>query len=442
MRLASLVQWMAGFAIAASFFAGPSATGQTAPGGSVNDQQKFAATDWPWWRGPARTGEANPDQLPPVTWSETENVLWKAEIPGRGHGSPTIVGNKIFLATANEEIGSQSVVCLERKSGKLLWTTEVHASGAMKQHEKSSAASCTLACDGERVFVCFPNSDAIQASALTLDGKIAWQTKVGQYVVHQGYGSSPAIYQSLVIVSADSKVVGGTVAGIDRKSGEIVWKHARPKLPNYTSPVIFHLDGKDQVILTGCSLVSSLEPLTGKVIWEMEGATEECVTSTVTDGKRVYSSGGYPKNHIAAVLADGSKTISWETADRVYVPSMLFKDEHLFGVMDAGVAACWWSDTGKEAWKRRLGGTFSASPVLVGNKIYATNETGQTFVYEANTEKYKQIATNQLGDEAFATQVICGGKIYARVTKQVDGKRKEFLFCIGNAIPGFQLDVF
>ena len=421
----------ASFVFGLLFAANTELFSQTAPGGKVDDKLTVAATDWPWWRGPARTGEASPEQNPPTSWSDTENVVWQANIPGRGHGSPTLVGNRIFLATSDEKQESQSVVCFDRTSGKHLWTTEVHAKGAMRKNEKSTAASCTPACDGERVYVTFPNSDAVVTTALSLDGKIEWQTKVSDYVIHQGYGASPALYQSLVLVSADSKG-GGAIAGVDRKSGKIVWTHPRPKLPNYTSPVVLHLEGKDQLILTGCSLVTSLDPLTGKVNWETEGATEECVTSTVTDGKRVYSSGGYPKNHISAILTDGTAKLSWETKDRVYVPSLLYRDGHLFGVMDAGVAACWKSDTGEDTWKNRLGGTFSASPVLVGNKIYATNEAGQTFVFQADSQKFTQIASNKLGDEAFATQVICGGRIYARVAKQVDGKRQEVLFCLGN----------
>ena len=119
--------------------------------------------------------------------------------------------------------------------------------------------------------------------------------------------------------------------------------------------------------MTGCNLFSSFDPHSGETLWEVKGATTECVTSTVTDGERVFCSGGYPKNHLAAVLADGSGKIVWETKDRVYVPSLLARDGHLFGVLDAGVAVCWKSDTGKEAWKKRLGGEFNASPVLVGD---------------------------------------------------------------------------
>ncbi len=395
----------------------------------VDDQIAVDAADWPWWRGPQRNGVANPDQDPPTEWSASRNVAWKSPVPGRGHSSPTVVGAHVFLATADEQQDTQSVLCYDRESGKLLWQSEVHRGGLMRKNEKSTAASGTVACDGKSVFVNFANSKAVYVTALSLDGKQLWQTKIGDYIIHQGYGASPAVYQSLVIAAADSHA-GGALAALDRTSGEIVWKHDRPKEPNYTSPIILNVAGRDQLFLTGCNLFSSFDPRNGKTLWEVKGATTECVTSTVTDGERVFCSGGYPKSHLAGVLADGSGKVVWETKDRVYVPSLLARDGYLFGVLDAGVAVCWKSDTGKEQWKKRLGGEFSASPVLVGDMIYATNENGETFIYKADPGKFEQIAVNNLGEQAMGSTTICGSRIYLRVVEQVDGKRQEILYCI------------
>jgi outer membrane protein assembly factor BamB len=238
------------------------------------------------------------------------------------------------------------------------------------------------------------------------------------------------LYDSLVLISADNKR-GGAIAGLRRTSGEIAWRHDRPKKPNYPSPIVVRADGKDQLILTGCDLVSSFEPLSGKKLWEFPGATTECVTSTVTDGKLVYTSGGYPENHISAVKADGSGDVAWKNNTRVYVPSMLLKDGYLYAVTDAGVAICWEAATGKEQWKNRIGGTFSSSPVLVGESIYAINEAGKAFVFTAQPMAFKQVATSQLGDEVFATPTICGGRIYLRVAENTDAGRQEMLYCLG-----------
>jgi len=309
--------------------------------------------DWPWWRGPSRDGIAAPDQKLPITWSDKENepgenVLWKTPIPGRGHGSAAIVADRIFLVAAETESETQSVICLDRPTGKQLWLTTVHKGGfETKGNTKTTLASCTPACDGERVFVNFLNGGSVWATALTIDGKQIWQERLTEFATHQGFGSSPAIYDSLVICSADNQGKGAVIA-LDRATGKKVWQIDRPKLHNYTSPMIHRIADKDQLVMVGCNLVSSYEPATGKKIWEIEGATTECVTSTVNT--------------------------------RVYVPSLLVRDGYLYGVLDAGVATCWKSETGKEVWKNRLAGTFSSSPVMVGDTIYATNEAAETFV--------------------------------------------------------------
>ena len=375
-------------------------------------------------------GEATSNQSPPLKWSAEENVAWKIPLAGRGHGSVCLMGEQLFLQTADEASGAQSVLCLQRTTGRELWQAVVFEAGGIRKNNKSTAAPSTPAYDGERVFVNFPNNGALFTTALDLNGKQLWQTKISDYIEHQGYGSSPALYQSLVIVSSDNKA-GGAIAALNRTNGEIVWRRERPQLPNYPSPILLHVAGKDQLVMTGCDKFTSLNPLTGETLWEIDGATTECVTSTVTDGERVFSSGGYPKNHMSAVSANGSGKIEWENDSRLYVPSLLIRDGYLFGVLDAGIAVCWKSDTGSEVWKARLGGTFSASPVLVGDKIYATNEAGDTYIYRADPTKFEQLGKNHLGDEILSTPVICDSKIYYRVAHLIDGKRQEFLYCLG-----------
>jgi outer membrane protein assembly factor BamB len=396
----------------------------------VDDRIAVTESDWPWWRGTMRNGTANPGQVVPTEFSESLNVRWKADVPGRGYGSPSVVGNHVFLATADQASGSQSVICFDRSTGQQLWHRIIHESGGMLKNSKSTAASSTPACDGERVFINFPNSGALFTTALGLDGKILWQTKISDYVIHQGYGASPAIYQDLVIVSADNKG-GGAIAGLRRDSGEIIWRRDRPALPNYPSPIILNAAGKDQVIMVGCDLIVSYDPLTGTTNWETVGATTECVTSTVTDGRLVYTSGGYPTNHMSAIAADGSAEKVWANGERLYVPSLVIRDGYLYGILDAGIAICWEAASGKEMWKARVGGTFSASPVLVGDRIFISNEAGEFFIFEARPDRYSQLAKNRLGDLVMATPAICGGAIYHRVTYVGDdGSQHEALFCI------------
>lgn len=398
----------------------------------VDDQLNFPATDWPWWRGPLRNGTASPDQHPPTEFSETQNVRWRAEVPGRGFGSPTVVGNRVFLATSDEATGSQSVLAWDRVTGKRLWQTVVHPSGGMRKNAKSTAASSTPASDGERLFINFPNSDALYTTALDLDGNRLWQVKISDYVIHQGYGASPALYRDLVIATADNKG-GGAIAALKRESGEVVWRRERPALPNYPSPILLRVGGVDQLVMTGCDQVVSYDPLTGKTLWETAGATTECVTSTLTDGQRVFTSGGYPANHMSAIRADGSAELVWKNDNRLYVPSLVIRDGYLFGILDAGIAMCWKSDTGEELWKQRLGGTFSSSPVLVGDQIFVSNEEGDFFVFKAQPERFQSVAKNKLGDLVMATPTLCGGQIFHRVTDIDDsGNAQEFLYCLGS----------
>ncbi len=411
-------------------FTRPCAIAEAPGNAAASETINVADTDWPWWRGPNRDGIAAANQQPPLKWSESENVRWKAVLPGRGYSSPTLMGDQIFLTTSTTEPEVQSVLCYDRDSGKLRWKTDVHQGGfPEKMNAKASMASSSVACDGQSLFVNFLNDGAVYTTALDLDGTQVWQTKISDYVIHQGYGSSPALYGPLVIVSADNKG-GGAVAGLDRSSGEVVWRHDRPQLPNYPSPIILHAEGRDQVLLTGCDLVSSFAPLTGEKLWEIEGATTECVTSTVTDGGLVFTSGGYPKNHMSAVRADGSGEIVWENNTRLYVPSLLARGGYLYGVLDAGIAVCWKSDSGEELWRARLGGTFTASPVLVGERIFATNEEGQTFIFKASPEAFELVAENRLGELVYATPTICGDRIYMRVAMRQDDQWEETLYCL------------
>ncbi len=388
-------------------------------------------SDWSQWRGPDRNGIAEASQNVPLKWGENENILWKATVPGRGHGSPIVVGDCVYLATAERDRQARSLLCLHRNTGKQVWLADVHVGKETPyKNEKGSDASSTPAYDGERLFINFLHDDAMYTSAVSLEGEILWQTKVCDYKVHQAFGSSPTVYDSLVIVIGDNKL-GGAVAGLNRETGEIVWKQERPKFPNYASPVIFDVNGTPQLLLTGCELVSGLNPLSGEKIWEFEGATTECVTTTPLYQDLMFTTGGYPKNHVAAVKCDGSGKVVWENGTRVYVPSMLVKEGVLYGVTDAGVAVCWTCETGQELWKGRLGGTFSSSPVMIGDKIHVTNEEGKTYIFNTNPQKFELLSENQLANECFATPVICGDRIYTRLATITDGNRQESLYCIG-----------
>jgi outer membrane protein assembly factor BamB len=395
------------------------------------------AADWPEWRGPTRDGQAAAGQQPPVKWSETENVLWRAAIRGKGHGSPTVTGDRVYLATADEVTSEQLVLCFDRATGKSAWEAMVHR-GPLEAgaHRNSSAASSSVAWDGERLYINFLHAKAIHTTALDSAGRILWQTRVADYQVHQGFGASPVVHEGVVIVAADSRA-GGKIAGLDARTGRILWSQDRPKIANYPSPAIVRVAGRTQAVIGGCNLISSFDPLTGKKLWEVEGSTEETVTTAATDGQRVFVSGGYPRSHVAAIEADGTGKIAWQNNTRVYVPSMMVRDRHVFALLDSGQAVCWDAATGDERWREKVDRDFYSSPVMVGTRIYATSLRGVTSVFEATPQHFKLLAQNQLGDEAFASPAIAGGRLYLRHAKKGD-PRLEFLWCIGGTAASAQ----
>lgn len=388
------------------------------------------ASDWPAWRGPTMDGHAASGQNPPVKWSESENVLWKAKVRGRGHGSPTVAGGHVYLATADLETEEQLVLCFDRATGRALWQSTVHRESLnTKGHRISSQASSDVVTDGERLYVNFLNDGAVFTTALDTAGNKLWQRRVCDFQVHQGFGSSPVLHQSIVLVSADHRG-GGKLTALNKLTGDIVWQQNRPPVANYASPAVVTAAGKTQVILAGCNRVESFEPLTGRKLWGFDGSTEETVVTAVTDGTRIFVGGGYPRSHTMAMEADGSGRIAWENTTRTYVPSMLVKDGHLFAVLDAGRAICWNAATGEERWSEKVDREFYGSPVMAGTRIYVTSKGGITSVFEATPVKFTLLAQNALGDESFSSPAVCDGRIFLRSAKS-GAPRQEYLWCVG-----------
>ena len=321
-----------------------------------------------------------------------------------------MVGQQVLIEIADPQRNVQSLLCVDRETGKTVWETIIHRDGLnVKNNEKSTMASASAACDGELIFVNFLSGDSVWMTALDLGGKIVWQVRLGNYVNHQGFGASPLLYQQLVIGVSDNKG-GGAVVALQRRDGKLVWRRDRPAKPNYPSAVILEAAGRKQLFLTGCDLVTSLDPATGETLWEVPGATTECVTTTVTDGERIFTSGGYPKNHVSAVSADGSGKVVWENGSRVYVPSMLLQDGALYAVLDAGVAMCWDSASGAELWKGRLGGTFSSSPVLVDGRIISTANNGVVTAVDVVTGA--ELWKGRMDGTFTASPIVANGLVY------------------------------
>ena len=387
-------------------------------------------TDWPWWRGPNRNGYAI-EQQAPTRWSEKENVVWKTAIPGRGHSTPTVVGDGVYLLTSDEDNQTQSILGLDRESGTVRWITQLHEGGwEGRIHQRNTQASPTLASNGDSLFAVLMHKDHVWLSAVSFDGKIRWQKTASNFVSHWGYSTSPAIYKNLVIVCADHHE-GGSLTAFDQKTGEIVWITKRPQTPNYASPVIYHLNGKDQIVLPGCDMIAGYHPENGEMIWSSPVTTQETVGSAITDGVRIFASGGWPKNETACILADGSGELVWRNSIRTYAPSMLVTGGYVYTMTDKGIAYCWDAETGKTMWREKFGGDFSSSLTLAGDLLFTSSEQGKTLIFKANPEQFEIVSENQLGDEIWASPVICGDRIYIRTAHHETDGRQEVLYCIG-----------
>jgi len=388
------------------------------------------AADWPGWRGPTRSGHAAATEDPPVRWSETENVVWRTPVPGRGHSSPTIAGVRIFLSTADESTGHQRVLCFDRATGRPIWDTVVHH-GKIDPNlsRQSSHASPTIACDSERLYASFFTDGGIHLSALDLSGRLLWQQHVSDFVTVRGYGASPLFHDSLVIVNADHKG-GGKLAAFEARTGVLRWEVARPALQNYPSPVVMWFGGRAELFVAGCNLVASFAPLTGKRYWEAAGSTETTVSTPVSDGRRIFITGGFPKSHVAAIAANGSGELLWQSNAGMYVPSLVVTEGHVFGVLDSGRAACWNAETGVELWRDKVNREVFSSPVVARGRIYVTGVDGVTTVLAADPRRLTVLAQNALGDEAYASPAIAGNRLFLRHAKKGE-PRQEYLWCIG-----------
>ena len=396
-----------------------------------------AGGDWLGWRGPNGNGIAAEGQTPPIKWSDTENVIWMSTILGRGHSSPVIIGDQVILTTAIDEDQEQIVLSHSRTTGEEIWSTVVNTGGFPKEiHKKNTHASPTVATNGELIFAVFNNNDGVQLSALDMQGKIVWQKKAGGYDPKYkfGYAPSPTLHGTTVIVASDYDA-NGYIAAFDQKTGEEIWRTARPSQTSYSSPIVANVAGRDQLLLTGALKMSSYDPKSGELLWDAEGISKATCGTVVWDSGIVVGSGGYPESKTMAVKADGSGEILWVNNTKSYEQSMLAFDGHVYAVDDRSVAHCWDIQTGEEKWSETLGrrSPVSSSPTLANGHIYAANEKGTTYVFKASPDKFELVATNQLGDESFATPTIVGGRIYTRVALGGGSGRVEYLYCIGTS---------
>ncbi|MCA9040190.1 MAG: PQQ-binding-like beta-propeller repeat protein [Planctomycetaceae bacterium] len=393
---------------------------------------EYGPTDWPYWRGPTQEGKVPVGAGSEKAWTTLENELWRVKVPGKGHASPTIYGNQIFLVTADEAAETQSLLAYDRDSGAELWNQVVHQGNFPSRgdvHSKNSNASATVACDGERVFAMFLNDAQLYLTAYTLSGEQLWQTSTGPFVSRFGLGPSPVLYKSFVIVVSEH-AGGGYIAAVHRKTGKIAWRVKRSQNDSYSSPAIFNVDGVDHMILSGDSQVVSYDPANGKERWIVEGTAKSTCGTAVRWEDMVFASGGYPGRETVGIRVGESVEKIWSAREKYYIPSMITFKGHVFGIADDGIACCWEAKSGKQTFKTRFTGGCCASPVLDGDQLIVITEDGVCSVLNQNTGELDIVMSRIMGTNAMATPSISGDRMYLRVAEGLVPNRQEYLVCL------------
>ncbi len=374
------------------------------------------AQDWPEFRGPTGQGHSEEYGLP-LTWSETENVRWKVAISGRGWSSPVIQGNRLWLTTATEEGRSLRAISIDCNNGAVLQNAEIfHLNSPGEINQKNSFASPTPVLENERIYAHF---GAYGTACIRQNGEIVWKTRLEYDNGQHGPGSSPVLYDDLLIVSCDGRDTQYVVA-LDKLTGKVRWKKLRKGYQAYTTPLIVRLPDGDQVISPGAYRTIAYEPRTGKEIWQLTyGDGFSNVPRPVYGNGLVFICTGFQQPSLLAVRVDGRgdvtrSHVAWSLNQGVpLTPSPLLVGEELYLINDNGIASCLNARTGNEYWRVRLGGNHSASPIYVDGRIYFLSEEGESIVI-APGKQFKILATNKLDGAALASMAVSNGSIYIR----------------------------
>ena len=422
--------------------------------------EKAAAGNWPQWRGPDGSGISNEKNLP-SEWSPTKNIKWKTPIDGRAHSSPIVWGNKVFLTTAVEgavvpgakavkhvidggkeflhpdSVGADrnqtfKVICLDRESGKILWqSTAWEGTPYDNRHRKSSYAASTPATDGKLVYAFF-GTEGIYA--YDFKGNLAWKAQLGKLgTVGMGTGTSPILFDNLVIVQADEENGEASfIVALDKKTGKEVWKKDRKVQVSWSTPLLAHTAKRAELLTSGTESVIAYDPATGAELWRHKGLESNAIPSPVANSEMAFLVAGFPAKVAMAIRLGqsgdltGTPNVPWTYAKgTAYVPSPILYGDYLYLTTDRGILTCIDAKTGEvkyEGGRIPIPATFTASPVAFEGKLLMTSEDGDTFIVKAG-HKHEILGTNSVGEPVYASPAIADGRIFIRGEKN--------LYCIG-----------
>jgi outer membrane protein assembly factor BamB len=379
------------------------------------------AGDWPQFRGPNLGGVADEAGLP-ARWGPGENVRWTADLPGRGVSCPVVVGSRVYL-TANSGMSQTRLhmLCFDADSGRKLWERQFWATGPTLCNPKTCMAAPTPAADGRGVYALFGTGDLV---ALDTDGSLRWlRALAADYprVTNQvGRGASPVLHEDVLIMPLEGQGES-YLLGIDTAAGRNRWKVARPADLSYTTPVLARRGGRAEVIVQSPRELAAYDPATGAPLWSTDGEQFADIPSPVLAGDLVLAAG----RGLVALRpgASGPPAVVWKSPKYATVtPTPLAHGGRVYAVTGADILVCGDAARGKELWRLRLKGPFSASPVLVDGRLYLVNEAGVTTVVRLGGEP-RVVATNDLKEPMLATPAVARGCLFLRSDRH--------LFCIG-----------
>lgn len=396
--------------------------------------QSVTAETWSQFRGPSGDGKIDAKPLP-TSWTPDRGVKWLAPLPGLGWSSPIVIDDKIYLTSAVASTedsrsleGSQSLrlQCIDLESGRLVFDKEIFQQSAMapQVHSKNSHASPTPIFDGERLYVHFGHQGT---AAVDLDGNILWSNRDHMFPPTHGNGGSPIIVDGMLVFTCDGGEAPYTLA-LDCRTGREVWKTPRDvpaeRKFSFCTPSYFVIDGRPQIISPGSNIVQSLDPTTGKVLWFVRYDGYSVIPKPIYHQGLIFVCTGYGPTTLFAIDPTGSGDVTdshvrwkYERQTVPKTPSLIGYQKVVILCSDRGVAVAVDAISGNEAWTQRLGGNYSASPLLVGKRIYFQSEQGEGSLWELNddgTQAPEQIGTSNLPGRTFASYAVVGQDVLVR----------------------------
>jgi outer membrane protein assembly factor BamB len=420
----------------------------------ADDVSAESNKNWPHWRGPLQTGVA-PEADPPIEWSEKENVRWKTALPGKGHSTPIVWGDRVFVTTAvpfgdplpprhSTAPGTHDgvpvthrhmflVIAVNRSDGKIVWQRTVHQKLPHEGgHYTASLASNSAVTDGEHLFAFFGSHGLY---CLGFNGELKWKKDdFGEMQTKHGHGesASPVLHGNTLIVNWDQDGPCYLLA-LDKRTGREIWKVSRPEETSWSSPIVVEHQGQPQVIVNGTNRLRGYDLATGGVIWECGGLSSNIVASPVAADGMVFAGSSYEKQSLLAVRLDGadgditgSVRVAWSRSRTTpYVPSLLvYGDALYFHAHYQGVLTRVNAQTGaNQPGSFRLTGVSNvyASPVAAAGRVYISDLEGRTIVVK-HGDNPQPLALNKLNDIFAASPALAGRDLFLRGEK--------FLYCI------------